>query len=308
MGWFSSAKNWASSVCRSVKETITETVDNVKSACSKAWNGFTGKTTFDKAEKLYKEITEKYDKAKLDYEKAVTDIGDEIETKISNINLFKSQIYDVHFKRFIALANRLHSVTVKGEPLEELFARSILEVKVQDKIADKKDVFQIDFNKFSFTRAASYILTLGFWSRKKAAESLEKVKQQEAMVSEEIAKMESQQRQLKVIASSIDSVLEYFDVLIANYASLLDRFEYGIQTQRVKQMSLSTDVFAHKMDFRLIPIVHIEEFQALFNLSIVLKQMATLGYLTESGELNSEDQGTVSKLFNMAKTSSQIAA
>jgi hypothetical protein len=39
----------------------------------------------------------------------------------------------------------------------------------------------------------------------------------------------------------------------------------------------------------VLPVAHIEEFQALFNLSIVLKQMANLGYLNKEGEVVDED-------------------
>ncbi|MGO3445683.1 MAG: DNA repair protein, partial [Pseudoalteromonas distincta] len=115
------------------------------------------------------------------------------------------------------------------------------------------------------------------------------VKQERERVFEEIKKMEAQQVKLSVVSKSIDSVVDYFAQLIMNYSILLDRFEFGIQSQRVKQLSNSDNVYNLKLDFKLLPVAHIEEFQALFNLSIVLKQMANLGYLNKEGEVVDED-------------------
>lgn len=308
MGWFSRAKSWASSAYNSLKSTASSIVDKVKETCSKVWNAFTGKHYADEAEALHAEITERYDKAKEEYDKAISDTGKDIEEKISRINRFKTDIYGTHFKRFISIASRLHNVTVKGQPFEELFDDSILEVKQQSGVVAREDLMLIDFDNMGFLETAGMILTLGFFSRKKAKESLANVKEEEARVYEEIAKMDAQQAKVKVVAESIDAVVQYFDSLIKNYEKLLDRFECGIQTQRVIQMSKAENVFSLKLDFRLIPIVHIEEFQALFNLSIVLKQIANLGYLNEKGEFVDQDKAKATHLFQKVSSTIQDVA
>jgi len=308
MGWGSRLWSAAKSVCRKVKETVTEVVATVKEKCAKAWGAVTGKTTFEKAEELHAEITEKYDKAKFAYEKTVKEIGDDIEEKVRTINAFKADIYNIQFKRFTSMANRLSNVTVKGQPFEELFDDGILEIKKQAGVRNKKELFLIDFNNMSFIAAAGHVLTLGFFSRKAAKQSLLKVQEEEKRIDEEIIKMTAHQKQLKVIAKSIDTVVEYFDVLIKNYGKLLDRFEYGIQTQRFKQQSSNDDLFTLKLDFRLIPIVHIEEFQALFNLSIVLKEMAILGYISDSGEVVKNDKNAAENLFKKTKSIQALVA
>lgn len=295
-------------VWNAIKSTCSKAVSKVKKVASKAWGAVTGKTTFEKAEKLHGEITEKYDKAKFAYEKAVKEIGDDIEEKVSTINAFKTDIYNIQFKRFTTMSNRLSNVTVKGQPFEELFDDGILEVKKKVGVRSKKELFLIDFNNMSFYEAARSILSFGSFSRKKAKQSLLKVQEEAKRIDEEIIKMITHQKQLKVIAESIDSVVEYFDVLIKNYSKLLDRFEYGIQTQRFKQQSNNNELFALKLDFRLIPIVHIEEFQALFNLSIVLKEMAILGYINDAGEVVKDDKNTAENLFTKAKSIHVIAA
>ena len=292
-------RSWAASKCRAVRDAFVEHVfEPIKKTCSKVWNSFTGKHYTDEAESIYDEINEKYKKSKIEYEDAVKEIGESIENKISHLNSFKIDIYQKHFKRFINVSSRLHNVTVKGVPFEELFDDSILEIKKEKGVRNKEDLFLIDFDKMGFLDTAGMILSLGFFSRKKAKESLEKVKQEQIRVNAEIAEMEAQRIKLTVIAASIDNVVEYFETLIQNYEMLLDRFEFGIQTQRVKQMTHADNVFALKLNFKHIPIVHIEEFQALFNLSIVLKQMANLGYLSTSGELVEDDKNIAENLFD----------
>jgi len=106
--------------------------------------------------------------------------------------------------------------------------------------------------------------------------------------------MKSQITNINVVLKSINSVAKYFTVLIQNYTKLLDRFEYGISSQIFKTVLKKQVLKDGKLDFKLMPILHIEEFQALFNLSIVLKQMATMGYLTDECEINKNDQ----KVFN----------
>ncbi|MBB1406102.1 DNA repair protein [Pseudoalteromonas sp. SG44-5] len=308
MGWGSKLWSAAKNVYRKTVETVSEIVTTVKEKCSKAWGAVTGKTTFEKAEKLYAEITEKYDKAKFEYEKAVKEISDDIKDKVSTINSFKADIYNIQFKRFTTMANRLTNVTVKGQPFEELFDDGILEVKKKTGGRNKNELFLIDFNNMSFIAAAGHILTLGIFSRKAAKQSLLQVQEEEKRIDEEIIKMTAHKKQLKVVATSIDTVVEYFNVLIKNYSKLLDRFEYGIQTQRFKQQSNSDHLFTLKLDFRLIPIVHIEEFQALFNLSIVLKEMAILGYISDTGEVVKNDKSAAEKLFKKTESIQVLAA
>lgn len=293
MGFWSTVK----SVCRSVCDTVSHVYDTVKEKCSKVWNAFTGKHYIDEAESIYDEINERYKKSKIEYEDVVKEIGESIESKIRHLNTFKTDIYQNHFKRFISVASRLHNVTVKGVPFEELFDDSILEIKKETGVRKKEDLFLIDFDKMGFFDTAGMILSLGFFSRKKAKESLEQVRQERTRVDAEIVEMAAQQTKLKVVAESIDNVVEYFEQLIANYEALLGRFEFGIQTQRFKQMSQADNIFSLKLNFKHMPIVHIEEFQALFNLSIVLKQMANLGYLNATGEIVEDDKKAADYLF-----------
>ena len=120
--------------------------------------------------------------------------------------------------------------------------------------------------------------------------------------------MNSQIIKAQKILDSIDNVSEYFTELIKNYSKILDRFEYGIKSQIQKNILKGNKLDNGKINFRMMPIVHIQEFQALFNLSIVLYQMASLGYLSDAGEIKDEDIKSLKKITNLIKNNDLVAA
>jgi len=307
-GWISRAWNAAVDVVKSVAETVVNAVKDPIGTVTKVWNGITGKDTFDEAEALMKEIQDRYDKAKFDYEKEIQIILPQLESKINTINYHKIDIFENHFERFKKVANRLHNINIEGRNFLEYFDDSITEIKVQNGVKSKSELYQIDFNNLGLKDIAFGILTLGFFTRKKAKQTLIKVQEEEKRIDEEIEKMKSQIEKLQVVLKSIDNVVEYFVILIQNYSKLLDRFSYGISSQILKATLNNQKLDNGQLNFKLIPIVHIEEFQALFNLSIVLKQMATMGYLNQDGEINDEDIQSVENIKEIISSSELIAA
>ena len=283
-------------MAKKTSQFAKETYDDPSAKANKVWNGCTGQTTFDKAEDLLQKIVNKYDKALFEYKKDITRISLILESKISTINYHKKDIFHNHFKRFKNTANRLHNLDIDGSSFLEYFDDNITKIKVLNGVKSKDELYQIDFNNLSYKEMAFGILSLGFFTRKKAKQTLIKVEEEEIRINEEIEKMTSQIRKMNVIVKSIDSVVEYFTLLIQNYTKLLDRFEYAISSQTFKVLLNTKELKDGKLNFKLMPIVHIEEFQALFNLSIVLKQMAIMGYLTDDGGINITDEKAVNDI------------
>lgn len=285
MGTFSKVWNATKKIANAIGNTIVDVVKNP----NKVWNAVTGRTKFEQAEELLKEIEERYSTARLNYDRNILEITNKIEEKVSKINYHKKDIYDNHFTRFVSLGNKLHNISIQGKNFLEYFDDSIIQLKTFNGVRDKSELYMIDFNSLKFTEIALGFLTLGFFTRKKANQTLFKVQEEKDRIDEEIQKMEAQTTKAKVILESIDNVEEYFTVLIQNYSKLLDRFEYGIKSQIQKNILKGNKLDNGKLNFKMIPIAHIEEFQALFNLSIVLKQMTSLGYLTEEGQIDNKD-------------------
>lgn len=287
-------------VWSSVRSCASKVVSRVKSACSKAWNAVTGKDKFLEAKKLHEELMARYKRQQKLYQEQVEARSLAIEGRLKAINGFKQRIFDTQFPRFVSLANRLHNVRIAGTHFEEYFDDKLMEVASASGVRSKAELFEIDFDNLGFREVALSVLTLGTYSRKKAKESLQQVKDEAVRVEEEIAKMEAQITKIEVVEKSIGQVELYFDELIANYGRLLDRFEYGINSQRILQLGMNPEVFAARLDFRLLPVAHIKEFQALFNLSVVLKRMAQMSYLSREGAVIDGETTEAASLFERA--------
>ena len=95
---------WVSNKLRDTKDYMVDKIENtsgyISREGSRVFNGITGKATFLEAEKLYKKIEEEYTRKNNEYKKKISDIGKEIEKKVSNINYHKEDIYLNHFERF----------------------------------------------------------------------------------------------------------------------------------------------------------------------------------------------------------------
>ncbi|WP_151943940.1 DNA repair protein [Aliarcobacter butzleri] len=289
-------------------DKIEDTSDYISDKGSKVFNAVTGKATFLEAEKLYKKIEEEYTRKNNEYKKKIFDIGKEIEEKVSNINYHKEDIYLNHFERFKNLGDKLHNVSINGKHFLEYFDDSIIRINNQNGIRSKREIYKIDFNNLKFTEIAFGILTLGFYTRKKAKETLEGVKAEEKRVNEDIEKMSSQVKKAKDILETIDNVSLFFTEQIKVYSKLLDRFEYAIKSQIQKNILKGNQLKNGKLDFKMIPIAHIQDFQALFNLSIVLHQMSRLGYLSENGKLKDEDIKSFENVKGLIKNNTLFAA
>lgn len=275
---------------------------------TKAWNATTGKTVAEEAKQIFDQAKRKYDAELEKHQAFVKQSTEKLSAKIEKINGYKTAVYENNLARFIKIASVIKNITVKGVPFEELFDEQLMTYKVDTSLRSRNEVLLIDFDNLGFGEIVKGVLTLGFTTRSKANESKTRAVEQEKAMEESIAKMHADQAKLSVLEESIDNVIDYFEGLVSNYALLLDRFEYGVRAQRAHQMSLSVGVVDMKIDFRKMPLVHLEEFQAVFNLSIVLKHMSSLSFIGQNGELIEEDQEKAKHLFALALADNRLVA
>lgn len=326
MGYLGRACSWAGSKIKSVSKAVVEPskivgakiyagakkavdyvaekvdeyiVQPMKKGIAKVSGAITGKTTFKEAEKLYQKIENNYNQERKKYEQEMKILNQNIDSKILSINNFKGHVYQKSFTNFMSLAYRLHNLKIEGKELIEYFSDDFTKRKSEAHVRNKKEIFTIDFNNLSFKECALGVLTLGYSTRKAAKESLANVKDEETRVKEEIKKMHTHLTQVTVVLENLENVALYFDQIIASYEKLLKRFEYGISIQTQKALLNSQVLHDGKLDFKQMPIKHIEDFHALFNLSIILKRMSTMNYLSEDGTIDKNDQKAVNTYQKM---------
>lgn len=300
-------KDYAVDCYDTIKEKVSDGYDAVKSGCTRMWNGVTGKNNYRKAEEVF-DTCKKHEAAIAKYKEEIESLGRDLESKIAKINDAKNTIYKNHFIRFKSLADRLHNLNINGQRFIEFFDESIISSPYTTNVKNKANYFKIDFNNLSFKTKCFGILTFGYTTRKAAKETLEEVTSLEVVLREDVSKIKAQLSKVRKIIKSISEIENYFDVIIDSYAKLLDRFEYGIKTQTYKTVLDEQINIKGKLNFKEMPIVHIEEFQALFNLSIILKKMSSLGYLGEAGELIEHDIKTHNNLKLLVNQYELVAA
>jgi len=308
MGMLGSFCGAVKRAAKRVSKAVTTCAKEVVKKVAKCWASATGKSTFDEAEQLLSAIKDRYDKAQFKYDKDMSIYASKLAACISEINDHKTNIFSDQFTKFTRLASKIHNITVEGEQFLEEFDKNIIQIKNTQGVRSKESLYLIDFNQLKFKEITMGFLTLGFFTRKKAKQTLIAVQEEEQRINEELQKFKAQLKKTEIILSSIENILTYFKDLVPSYSRLLNRFEYGIHVQQ-QQNILNNIVMLHgKIDFKLMPIAHIEEFQALFNLSIVLKQMSTMSYLSEKGDMIHSDIKQAENIIQKVHSNNLMAA
>lgn len=266
MGLWGAVKSLAKKGKEKVKKAAKKAKDNV----TNVWNKFSGKKDFAEAEKLYDKITDKYNNRKKDFENEVNKLSNDIENSVSKINDHKLLIKGTLFPEMAKKLAKIKNININKE-------FSIEEYKFNEKnfesIRKKDELYQIDFNKNKFKTTVQSIFTLGFYTRKKAKETLYAVQEEEKKIETEIKKMDKKLVKLRRIAESIKQVEYYFDNVINLYKQLLVRLKNSINFLYLNSMQ-----FAHKLDYDLmsikkLPVINQKEIKAIITSSITLKKM-----------------------------------
>lgn len=251
------------------------------------WGSVTGKKKAEKAKAKLEALQEKFEKRDAKYQSVVEQQTNSIVRELEAINKLKESTYTNAFPEFLKIANRLHNISIAGAPLLE--AIQLPENLVHKPIAvrSKSEILTIDFDNLSAGDIAKGIITFGCSSRKAAKESLKRAEDEEQRMEEEFAKMDASENKLERTLNSISEVHRYFKATLDFYQKIGKRLQHGIAAQQVAHIAFN-GAYAGKVDFRSLPIKQLEDFMALYNMTILLKEMATRNYLTAPTEGNPE--------------------
>lgn len=277
MGFFSwvsekasAAKDWFCEKASAAKDYVCEKASTVKEKVSNVWGKFTGKNTYDEANRLYEEISARYKKKREQFQKAADDYANKIEKHIRVINQSKLKIKTELFYELADKMRKIKDINIDEDFVVEMFADPDFDF---DTIRSKSELFTIDFDKNKFKTTLQAIFTFGILTRKKAKESLIRVQEEEKKVDNEMAKMDAEIKRLKVIEECLENVEHYFVTLIELYENLLLRLDGSVNHLYTKCL-----VFAHKLvdaqlKIRRLPVMRQKEVEAMITISKILKAM-----------------------------------
>jgi len=267
MGLWGKITSWV----REKKERIVETTKSfLKEKVTNTWNKFTGKTTFDEADKLYEEITGRYNRRKKQFDSDVERLTNRIESHVKRINGCKSRIKTELFVRMAAGVEQLLDVAVSKDFSLESYRGGNYRF---DEARTKGQLYRIDFNKNKFKTSVQAIFSLGFYTRKKAMETLHAVKEEEAKLNAELAKMDAEYGRLHAIEASLSHVAHYFASLIDVYEQLLARLDHSLGYLQARSLQLARRVAPEEMSIAHLPVMMQKELEALVTSSKLLKAM-----------------------------------
>lgn len=256
-------------VC-SVGNIAKEFGSAIKQGVTNQWNKYSGKDKYEEAERLYEKVSEHYNSKRKQFEADVKCYSNKIEAHVEVINISKEKIKTELFLQMAQKMEKIKDINVSGDFSVEEFMTAHLHF---DSVRDKSQLYKIDFNKHKFKTNVQAIFTLGFYTRKKAKETLFAVQEEEAKINTEIAKMDIEFGKLKIIEESLANVEYYFTSLVELYENLLIRLDNSINYLYVRCMSFAHKLVHSEMSIKKLPKMQRKEVEAIITASFILKVM-----------------------------------
>jgi hypothetical protein len=249
---------------------IGRKVRAVAAAISRGYKSFSGQATFEEADRMYEEIRKRFDDHKAYFEKEVDSISSQIDKHVQSINKSKETIKTNLFPAFAEKMRVLKDVRVEQVFLKELFEGSTLKV---DCMKSKADLYLIDFKKNPIKSNALAIISLGFYTRKKAKETKERVLEEKKRLEEEMVRMDSELTKLRAIRDALEIIANYYISMIELYVALLTRLENSINFLMIRCISFAHKLVHEQMSIKLLPKSQQAEIMAMVSISKIMKAM-----------------------------------
>lgn len=270
----------AKAVTSGVKKVGTAVVNGVKKVAARV----SGKDQYEEAQRLYDEISKRYNEKREYFEKEIGRITALIEGHVNSINDSKIKIKRELFPAMAEKISKIIDIRISDEYSVEKYIESVLKV---DSIRSREQLFTIDFNAHKVKTTFQAIFTLGFYTRKKAKETLCNVKEEESKINSEISRMDSELNKINIIEKSIKQVADMFTSVIEMYNNMLIRLDSSINYLLVRSLAFAHQIVGKQMSVKVLPMMQQKEVEAIYTASKILKVMA------ETQLLNVEKQKDV---------------
>ena len=276
-----------SAIASGVKKVGSAIASGAKAAANgvkKVAARISGKDKFEEGERLYDEISKRYNEKREHFQKEIERITSLIEEHVKSINDSKRMIKRELFPAMANKISKIKDIRISDEYSVEEYIESVLNV---DTIRSREQLFTIDFNAHKVKTTFQAIFTLGFYTRKKAKETLYNVKEEEAKINSEISRMDSEINKIYIIEKSIKQVADMFTSVIEMYNNLLIRLDSSINYLLVRSLAFAHQIVGKQMSVKVLPKMQQKEVEAIVTASKILKTM------TETQLLSVEKQKDV---------------
>lgn len=286
MGFFSSIGSFCKSavsatvsVIKKTAKVVTDGVKKIGKAIASGWKSFTGENKFNEAKELLAKLHNKKAEAEASFKKDAEELNKKICQFMSKINDFREQLRQNDFDRFIELTSVFAEWNVANDFIKEI--GKFKQVKMNVKLS-KSELFTIDFDESPIKNNLKAIFTGGFFTRSKASQTLENVRNQESLLNEEIARLDAEKTRLNTVCKSLKEVVDYFESFHGFYGKLLNELEYTVDFVRSTYLLNNTAFFNGKLDVYFLPERHLLCLMATEKMTRVMYEMGSHKYLDDS--------------------------
>ena len=269
MGFWGAFVDKVKSGAKKLKEKGKKFLKKAVEVGTNVWNKYSGKDKFNEAEELYEKLSTRYQSRRKRFESEVEEYIGSIEHHVQMINCTKEKIKTELFVQMAQNLEKIKDITINESFTVEEYKAAVYSF---DSMRSKDELYKIDFNKHKI-KTTLQALTVPFYTRKKAKETLYAVQEEEKKVDAEIAKMNAEVAKLKAIDASLENVEYYFTSLVNIYENLLVRLDNSVNYLYVRCISFAHKLVQQEMSIRKLPKVQQKEVEAIITASKILKTM-----------------------------------
>lgn len=269
-------------------EVVSDACDGIKKGArwvgnqvSKAWKNFSGETIAEQAEKRYAELEATVRKKEAEFSEYAKRMEDSINAELKKINEIRVDLSERCFERYETIASNFANLEVVGIVGD----RAVKAKSKKIALKAKSSLFKIDFKNHPVKTNLQALLTLGFWTRKRAKESLQNVEAEEIRVQKDFAALDAEKVRLEGVLSSLKSVVRYLTSTTERYERILDELDYSVLFLRSCRRVVSRGaVLRSVFDVEFLPERQLLTLMCADKATRILHKIASQKYVKAEGK------------------------
>lgn len=278
MGFCSWVVNKCKKAYNYVKEKVTSGIRTVRQACTNVVNRITGKDKFEEAKRLYNSLRERYEQKKSEYERQMGVLESDITALTNRVNDLKAFIVQ---KLFAKMASILTKIKYEQRFCVEVMQLPQLKIET---MRSQATLFLIDFDKDPIKSTLKAIVSLGFWTRKQATETLDRVKEEEKKLEDIFCRMNAELTRCNLIKLALQNTVDYLEKMISIYKLVLCKAEHAANYLRFKCIQFTHSVSERYCQLKSLPKADQTVLMALFLLTKILNDISKMQLISDSKE------------------------
>lgn len=250
---------------------------------------FSGKDKYREAKYKYDDAVDEYEKARKHYLAETESLNEKIVMHIDKINYYKEYIQTELFRDFVEMLSLLKDVEIPEEFCEEKYQKQCRQLDSFMKVKSRDALISIDFDGQKIKTALQSIFTLGFYTRKRANESLLRVNEEKAALRKEMSEMDCELAKLETLAESSMYIAYYFMKMSNLFEKWLRYMEHAIHYIGYASMRMNKRILKRSISISILHEKQQKELEATITLGKVLSQMIQVQVVIGKDGSNLED-------------------